>query len=100
MEIIIKENANSIEGHFVGRLDTVAATKVGSEMAKLGEYADREILLDFAELEFISSSGLRLLLMLNKQSKAKKGKVIIANASDDIKHVLKLTGFISLFEIR
>lgn len=99
MEIQIENIEGKIVARFIGRLDTVAATKVINEMATLSDNADKEIHLDFAKLEFISSSGLRLLLTLNKQAKAKGGKVFIANANDEIKKVFKITGFSNLFTI-
>ncbi len=99
MNINIEINGEKVVAKFEGRLDTVAATKVNAEMATLTENADKEITLDFAPLEFISSSGLRLLLSLNKQAKAKGGKVIISGANDEIRKVFKITGFANLFTI-
>jgi len=99
MDIKIEINGEKVAAQFAGRLDTVAATKVNAEMATLAENAEKEITLDFTALEFISSSGLRLMLTLNKQAKAKGGKVIIAGANDEIKKVFKITGFANLFTI-
>ena len=95
----IENNGEKVVAQFIGRLDTVAATKINAEMATLVENADKEITLDFAQLEFISSSGLRLLLTLNKQAKTKGGKVIIVSANDEIRKVFKITGFSNLFTI-
>lgn len=83
-----------------GRLDTPAAVKAQQEITPLLENADKEILLDCAQLEYISSSGLRLFLTIRKETAAKGGKVIIENVSDDIKKVFMMTGFFNLFEIR
>lgn len=83
-----------------GRLDTPAAVKAQQEIVPLLENADKEILLDCAKLEYISSSGLRLFLTIRKETAAKGGKVIIENVSDDIKKVFMMTGFFNLFEIR
>ena len=99
MNINIEINGEKVVAQFAGRLDTVAATKVNAEMATLTENADKEITLDFTPLEFISSSGLRLLLSLNKQAKAKGGKVIISGANEEIRKVFKITGFANLFTI-
>ena len=64
------------------------------------ENADKEITLDCTHLEYISSSGLRLLLTIRKEASAKGGKVIVAHINDDIKKVFMMTGFYNLFEIR
>ena len=83
-----------------GRLDTPAAVKAQQEIAPLLENADKDITLDCSELEYISSSGLRLFLTLRKEASAKGGKVIIENINDEIKKVFMMTGFFNLFEIR
>ena len=83
-----------------GRLDTPAAVKAQQEIEPLLQNADKEIVIDCQELEYISSSGLRLFLTLRKEAAAKGGKVIIEHISEDIKKVFMMTGFYNLFEIR
>jgi len=83
-----------------GRLDTPAAVKAQQEIAPLLENADKEIILDCSNMEYISSSGLRLFLTIRKEAGAKGGKVIIRNINEDIKKVFMMTGFFNLFEIQ
>ena len=54
--------------------------------------------IDCTELEYIASSGLRILISILKGAKANGSKVVLKNLNDDIKNVFKLTGFINLFE--
>ena len=96
---IIGENGG-VKALLSGRLDTAAAVDVAPQFNQLSENADKEIILDFTNLEYISSSGLRLLIGLRKDSAAKGGKVIIEKISDSIRNVFTMTGFYSLFEIR
>ena len=96
----IQENNGGYMVQVNGRLDTPAAVKAQQEIAPLLENADKEIVLDCATLEYISSSGLRLFLSLRKEASIKGGKVIIKNISDDIKKVFMMTGFYNLFEIQ
>ena len=58
------------------------------------------IVLDCAELSYISSSGLRLFLSLRKAAGEKGGKVIVKNISNEIRTVFMMTGFLNLFEIQ
>ena len=83
-----------------GRLDTPSAVAAQKEIAPLLEHADKEIILDCSNLEYISSSGLRLLLTIRKEASAKGGMVIVEHINDDIKKVFMMTGFYNLFEIR
>lgn len=96
----VKEQNGGICATVSGRLDTPAAVAAQEEITPILENADKEIILDCTNLEYISSSGLRLLLTIRKESAAKGGKVIIEHVSDDIKKVFMMTGFYNLFKIR
>jgi len=96
----IAENNDGMLVNVAGRLDTPAAVKAQKEIEPLLQNADKEIVLDCQELEYISSSGLRLFLTLRKETSTRGGKVIIKNINEEIKKVFMMTGFFNLFEIR
>ena len=99
MEIKIQQDGNEVIARLKGRLDTAAAAEIMPYIQVLAEQADKHIVLDCTELEYISSSGLRLFLTLRKESSAKGGKLQVRNINADIRQVVMMTGFISLFEI-
>ena len=96
----VKEQNGGMYATVSGRLDTPATVVAQQEIAPLVENADKQIILDCTNLEYISSSGLRLLLTLRKKTSTEGGKVIIEHISEDIKKVFIMTGFYNLFEIR
>ena len=96
----VKELNGAMMAIVSGRLDTPAAVVAQQEITPLLENADKVITLDCKDLEYISSSGLRLFLTIRKEASAKGGKVIIENINDEIKKVFMMTGFFNLFEIR
>ena len=96
----IKETNEGMLALVSGRLDTPAAVKAQQEIEPLLANADKVITLDCKDLEYISSSGLRLFLTIRKETTGKGGKVIIKNINDDIKKVFMMTGFFNLFEIK
>ena len=98
--IEIKENNGGMLAILNGRLDTPAAVKAQQEIGPLLENADKEIVFDCTNLEYISSSCLRLFLTIRKEASVKGGKVIIENINDEIRKVFMMTGFFNLFEIR
>ena len=98
MKVVII-NGNPVVAKLQGRFDTTAAIKVTPDFQNLNQYAAGHIVIDCRELEYISSSGLRLLLTLRKEVAAKNGKLQIRNMNEDILQIFKITGFISLFEI-
>lgn len=98
--IKITEENDGLKATFEGRLDTPTAVKAQKEITPLIENADKTITLDCTNLEYISSSGLRLFLTIRKETSAKGGKVIIENINEEIRKVFMMTGFFNLFEIR
>ena len=100
MNLEIKEKDGILIGYLSGYIDTVTSDLVGKEMEPLLEQADRAIEIDCSQLDYISSSGLRLLLSLRKQVAADGGSLVIKNINDEIRKVFTLTGFFKLFDIR
>jgi anti-sigma B factor antagonist len=99
MTTTIQENGNQVLAFFSGRLDTAAAVQTAEEVKPLLEAANKEIILDCTELEYISSSGLRIFLSIRKEAAAHGSKVIVRNINADIRQVFMMTGFVSLFVI-
>lgn len=97
MKLTINNEGGKMIVTFSGRLDTAAAQELSADMEKLADDADKHIILDCRELEFISSLGLRLLLGLRKASIAKGGSVTVAHCTSDVKQIFVITGFSSLF---
>ncbi|MBQ3750434.1 MAG: STAS domain-containing protein [Bacteroidales bacterium] len=96
----IQENNNQLIASFSGRLDTAASVQTAEDVKPLLEAMDKEIILDCSELEYISSSGLRIFLGIRKDAAKNGSRVIVRNINTDIRQVFMMTGFISLFEIQ
>ena len=99
MEVIVEKQQQGATAYLKGRLDTLAAQEVEGPMEGLAEAASGTIILDCTEMSSISSSGLRLFLMLRKAAAEKGGKIVIRGISNDIRSVFMMTGFLNLFEI-
>jgi anti-anti-sigma factor len=91
-----------IDGKYVatleGEMDTAAAMQAEEVMKPLYNSDGKEVVIDCKGLEYIASSGLRILLSILKGAKASGSRVVMRSVNDDIKNVFKLTGFISIFE--
>jgi anti-anti-sigma factor len=80
-----------------GRMDAVSAPAFDKRCeAWLAEGASAFV-VDVSGLDYISSAGLRSLLVLGKKLSAKPGRVVIAAARDVVKEVFTLSGFGSMF---
>lgn len=79
-----------------GRLDTNTVPELQKEVVSLDNID--ELVFDFSNLVYISSAGLRV-LMIAKKGMSGKGDVKIINASDDVKEIFDITGFSSILTI-
>ena len=82
-----------------GELDTAAAADVEKTLQPLYSTSGKDVIIDCEGLEYIASSGLRILISILKGAKAGGSKVVLKNMNEDIKSVFKLTGFINIFEV-
>lgn len=98
MNITIQETDARMIATLAGEMDTAAAQEAENQLQPLMDSKGKEIVLDCTELEYISSSGLRLLLSILKQAQSVGSRVILKNVNDVIRDVLELTGFISIFK--
>ncbi len=91
-----------IEGKYVatleGEMDTAAAVEVEEVMKPLYTSDGKDVIIDCTKLEYIASSGLRILIGILKGAKSSGSRVVLRNVNDDIKNVFNLTGFIKIFE--
>ena len=95
----IEKTANGAELtlKIAGRLDTTTAPQLDEEVKNsLGGV--ESLVLDFHELEYISSAGLRVLLSAQKIMN-KQGKMTVRNVSSDIAEVFEITGFSDILTI-
>ena len=100
MEITITQDGSTMVCQLKGRLDTPASQQASKDIQPLLDHADMSIILDCSELEYISSSGLRILLGIRKESARKGGKVVIKHIREEIRQVFLMTGFYNLFDIQ
>ena len=81
-----------------GSLDGKTAPEVQRQVLPSAEGQNR-VILDMSRVNYISSAGLRVLLLLYRQLKAKGGKITLVGMSEEIKDVMSNTGLINFFLI-
>ena len=99
MEIadIKKEKYTIVE--IAGRLDTTNYQELETNLQEKLDAGARNLILDCANLEYVSSSGLRVFLMFLKKIKGLNGKFFVCSMQDEIKEIFKISGFTSIFDI-
>ncbi len=81
--------------------DIDGATAPEAQNAILGVAApDCKIVLDMSGVTYMSSAGLRLLLVIYRTVKAQGGDIILAGLPDELKDTMEMTGFLDFFQVR
>ena len=79
-----------------GDLDSSSAREVQDQI--LAESRPHsKILLDMSRVQYMSSAGLRLLLLLYRRIREQVGQVAIVGMTEDVKDIMKITGFLDFF---
>ena len=97
MKITKNVNGNIATIALEGRLDTTTAPELEKELKAVIESADA-LVLDFGELDYISSAGLRVLLSAHK-AMSKKGGMKVVNVNELVREVFDVTGFSDILTI-
>lgn len=97
MTVTKKKNGSILLANVEGRVDTVTAPQFESEI-KTDLNGVTELVLDFSQLTYISSAGLRVLLLLQKVMN-KQGSMKIVGANETVKEIFDVTGFCDILTI-
>jgi len=83
-----------------GRIDAVTAGEFETAIRELiGKTGCKVLIMNFGDLEYISSAGLRAILAVAKVLKAGNGSLVFASLKDTVLNVFKISGFESMFAI-
>ena len=98
MEVKFNKQDSNLTVVISGNIDTVTAPELD---AKLQENITgvKDLVLDFAAVDYISSAGLRVILMANQQMEDVDGNLTIKNVNEDVRDVFEMTGFDSLLNL-
>jgi len=97
MNILKKEEGKSLILELEGRLDTMTSKQLEEEVNTSFENKE-SVLLNFEKLEYLSSAGLRVILLAQKKMN-KQGEMKIVNVNETVREVFEITGFMDILTI-
>ena len=81
-----------------GRIDTITSQELDKEInSEIGNF--ESLTLDFTDLEYISSAGLRVLIATQKKLKASDIPLVIKNINDSVREIFRMSGFDKILKI-
>lgn len=99
MELKKQTNGTTLTIYIAGRLDAATAIDFGNQVSDaLDERDYNELILDFVDINYISSMGLRIILELQKRM-SEEGSMKIKNVGPSVMEVFEMTGFTNILTI-
>ena len=82
-----------------GRIDTVHSSVLESEVSEQLDNGEKNLIFNCSEVDYISSSGLRVFLVAQKKAISINGKLYLCNLQPAIQEIFRISGFSNLFKI-
>jgi len=99
MEITTEKKDNLMLINLTGKLDSITSPQLEDKLIKTIDEENYNIIFNCINLDYISSAGLRVLLVGAKKVKVKDGKIKLANLKKHIREVFEIAGFTAIFEL-
>ena len=99
MQVTINKQGEKTIVELAGRLDTTNADQFQKDIQPLMEDENPVIEFDCTNMEYTSSQGLRMFLMLQKSVNQRKGQMTMVNMCPQVKEVFDITGFSNIIKI-
>src|SRR5215475_13305989 len=99
MEITERRTADIVTLSLSGRLDTTTAKAFEEKILAEIESGARRFVIDLAQLDYISSAGLRVFIFAGKRLNSTNGKMVLCSLNAPVREVFDIAGFLSIFSI-
>jgi anti-sigma B factor antagonist len=99
MEINEQKTDQCVIIGITGRLDTTNYSILEKKLMELIDSHHDKILVECSKMDYVSSSGLRILLMALKKITMAKGKFVLCGLQENIREIFEISGFTNIFEI-
>lgn len=99
MELVERKNNDILILETHGKLDSNTSSQLEQKLVAEIDSGTTKIIVDCSKLDYISSAGLRVLLVGAKKLKANNGKIVLCSLQDYIKEVFEIAGFTTIFPI-
>ena len=99
MEISKRREKDVLVISLKGRLDAVTSPVLEKDLTDLMAGGERFLVMDLGDLDYISSAGLRSILVVVKRLKEKQGKLLLASLKGVVSEAFEISGFSTIIPI-
>jgi anti-sigma B factor antagonist len=98
MNVTIMSELGITQVELEGSIDGKTAPQIREELSPSIQQAQK-LMIDMSRVDYLSSAGLRLLLLVYRDITARKGKLVLVRVSPEIRTVMSHTGFLNFFAL-
>ncbi|MCH9610678.1 MAG: putative anti-sigma factor antagonist BtrV [Chlamydiales bacterium] len=98
MDVVVEEKGEIIIMRVKGRLDAASSPQLEQTINSIIDGGHFKLVLNFSDVEYLSSAGMRLMLAISKKLQNLEGKVVACSLSEDVMEVIKMAGFNQVIE--
>lgn len=99
MKVVEEKRENHSIFHIEGRLDSSSSSELDQLIMQSIASGQKNILLEFSEVNYLSSAGIRVLVHCHKELQKQSGHILLVSVPKPIENVLYLTGFLPYFKV-
>ncbi len=99
MEITSRKQGQAVKVSISGKMDAVTAPDFENALSGMIAQGEVKFLVDLSGLDYISSAGLRAILVVAKELKGREGELLFVGLRDHVQDIFKISGFYSIFRI-
>lgn len=99
MNISVSEENGRALLSLEGRLDSNTSGALEQQLTATMDSGSQQLIIDFDQLAYISSAGLRVLLMAAKRLKSEGGHLVLCGMADHIREVFEISGFLQILTV-
>ncbi|MFA6502531.1 MAG: STAS domain-containing protein, partial [Parachlamydiales bacterium] len=99
LDINVEEIDSIIILRLLGRIDASSSSLLQNKLGVLFDEGRKVVLLDFSNIDYLSSAGIRVLLTFTQKYKEKKGRLGVFSLTEDVLDIIKVTGFNKILNI-
>jgi anti-sigma B factor antagonist len=99
MQLVERDNGGVTVIELGGRLDSNTSKVLEDKIMEILGQGKTRVLMDFRDVDYINSTGLRVLLLALQQLKKVQGKLVLSSIKDYMKEVFEISGYTEIFPI-
>jgi stage II sporulation protein AA (anti-sigma F factor antagonist) len=99
MNVSVEKQGDIAVVAVAGQINSANAAEIESRLLEQVEQGEQRCVLDLGQLDYISSAGLRVVLLMAKKLKQNQGSLVLCNLQPHVREVFDISGFLAILTV-